>query len=471
MREFRSLLPGQRLANTAPRRGLLAVIAATLLVGGLAGPTVLGGHASAAPLTPVVITGLAAAPVDGATITYGDTKVNVTGQLVVSKTKVGIPGETIAVGLDAAVSSGAGTEVGTATTGPDGTFSATVSLPWGGLLWAGFAGDATYAPVNDQAGVIRSTEAATRVTLGPLPAFVNADARVTLTGKAEVKVGSAWQPLPGVVVGGSPDASVADLAGSTTTKSDGSYTLSIPQPDYATWTAVVAEGQGEYPLYATSMSSFRGVGVVFRTRITAFTVPAAREAHQVFPVSGIAQVWNGTKWTGYFGLHLSYFYEKAGTTKWVFAGSAGTSASGKFAGGALIALGRLRWQARVTAYTSGDKYLSSASVTRSSFVTDHTCVTDINGNRIPSGTFVQGYVHDWCAAGGEESFGDVKGQLAKLYYRATATGSWRLLKQVRTDQYGFANFSLTGVPRGYFKINFPAQGYYLSSASKVLHLR
>lgn len=101
-------------------------------------------------------------------------------------------------------------------------------------------------------------------------------------------------------------------------------------------------------------------------------------------------------------------------------------------------------------------------------VPDHTCVTGTYVSHYYGRTLVHARVQDWCA-NGQVTFGPVKGQVVNVYYHPAGSTTWRLIAQPHTDANGFVNYTSYSVPRGYFLVVFPAQGYYLRSASKTVY--
>jgi hypothetical protein len=99
-------------------------------------------------------------------------------------------------------------------------------------------------------------------------------------------------------------------------------------------------------------------------------------------------------------------------------------------------------------------------------VTDQTCVTGLTVSRGRTGTEVQAQVQDLCATG-QQSFGGVSGQVAQVFYHPRGSTAWSLLGQVQTDANGFVDYVNGGALRGYYKVVFPAQGYYLGSANQT----
>jgi hypothetical protein len=83
-------------------------------------------------------------------------------------------------------------------------------------------------------------------------------------------------------------------------------------------------------------------------------------------------------------------------------------------------------------------------------------------------TMVHARVQDWCA-NGQQTFGQVKGKIVKVYYHPRGSTTWRLIAQQYTDANGFVDYTRYSVVRGYFMVVFPAQGCYLGSASKSVY--
>jgi len=77
-------------------------------------------------------------------------------------------------------------------------------------------------------------------------------------------------------------------------------------------------------------------------------------------------------------------------------------------------------------------------------------------------------MQDYPQSGGV-TYTTVKG-LAKFYYHPKGTSTWRYLGSARTDSSGSVAYALSGTVDGYFRIVFPAQGYFLGSVSKTEYL-
>jgi hypothetical protein len=459
MRASRRPVPGRHALIRLTRRRLAFGASAALLLGAAAlGVRVaLDGQASAST-TPVIITGFASAP---ATITYGHATVTLSGKLVeYGSQTTGVPDEQVQIefGTSTAIS---------ATTGEDGSFSATVSLPKGGNVFAEFNGDTAYGYTRTGTVAIDAIPAQTRVTLNGQPAPVLAGTGLTFTGKAEVKVAGGWEPLPGARVELDRVTSSPLEVTSGTTGSGGQFSLPSAVTGFGQYRVTLdAQDAAPFSLYGSSQSNSDLIGGFYRTRIAAVSLPATPEAHRSFTVTGVAQVWNGTTWTGYAGMPVQYYYQGQGTLTWVYAGAAQTNASGEFSGLASVQPGHLGWQVRVSASGDGNAFLPSASITDAGLVTDQTCVTGLAISNSRRSTTVQARVQDSCATG-QRSFGKVNGQVAEVYYHARSSTTWSLLGQTRTDANGFVDYLNDGALRGYFKVVFPAQGYYLGSTSQT----
>jgi hypothetical protein len=145
--------------------------AAVLVAAGIAGASAAGtGSASAATGTTThihtAVTKLAVSPDP---IAIGNSTVTVSGQLVTDTNGVlgvGIAGERVNVG-EFIADGGNLRQLATATTGPDGSFSASVALPVGGDVAVLFTGDkhAGYSEAG-ASRIAAATPAPTSLTLG-----------------------------------------------------------------------------------------------------------------------------------------------------------------------------------------------------------------------------------------------------------------------------------------------------------------
>lgn len=223
-----------------------------------------------------------------------------------------------------------------------------------------------------------------------------------------------------------------------------------------------------WDIYQQSKSNSVQVNVQYKTRLAAVSVPAEREAHRTFTVSGHVQAWNGIhSWFGAGGVLASFYYRVLPAGRWVRAGSARTDANGAFHGSAKVVPGHTVWQVRVAKQSLGDIYLPSVSGTSDSFITDQTCIS-VSVRRSNQRTIVSGAVADKCSAK-QRSFGAVKG-VVKVYYHPRGARTWRYLGEVHAGVGGIYTDSLRRVLNGDFRVVFPAQGYFLGSVSKTVFL-
>jgi hypothetical protein len=215
----------------------------------------------------------------------------------------------------------------------------------------------------------------------------------------------------------------------------------------------------------TAVSGSAAATVKVQTRVPTFTVPASREVHSSFKVSGTAQRRVGSGWTAATSVLVDYFFRALPSGKWNYAGTGRTNSRGAFSSQlGLIKFGHLAWQARVRTQTQrGTEYLTSSSVTRDSFFTDRTYVTHFVALHLEGDTALGAIVQDYPQSGGVTD-ATVKG-VAKFYYHPKGTSTWRYLGSDRTSSFGAVAYSLAGTVDGYFRIVFPAQGYFLGSQS------
>jgi hypothetical protein len=233
----------------------------------------------------------------------------------------------------------------------------------------------------------------------------------------------------------------------------------------ATLTAAVTAATTASAASAPTAVGGTAVTVKVQTRVPTFTVPASREVHSLFKVSGTAQRRAGSAWTAASSVLVDYFFRALPSGKWNYAGTGRTNSRGAFSSQlGLIKFGHMAWQARVRTQTQhGTEYLTSSSATRDSFFTDRTYVTHFVALHLEGGTALGAIVQDYPQSGGV-TYATVKG-VAKFYYHPKGTSTWRYLGSDRTSSFGAVAYALAGTVDGYFRIVFPAQGYFLGSQS------
>jgi hypothetical protein len=430
-----------------------ALAAATVTV-----PAVAATPASAAgTASETAVIGFAVSP---ATISYGDRDVTVSGQLVENDDHgVSLPGEQVVVESD-------GTILATLPTGTAGDFSGTVRLPAPTTLVA-FGYDAETGRLTGQASSpvrVTATISPTRVTLNSQSASqVWAGTTLTFTGTAQIQLtDGTWVPLPGGAV------RLNNGVGETTA-SDGTFSLTTEANGSLYWQAELLPNSefGGDAFYGYTYSNTDTMTTRYRTRLLRFHVASQMEAHHVYWTTGTAQIWNGSSWTGFFGLDVDIDYRYQGSATW-HSGMAQTSGSGYFSGPRQVGPGTVYWKAWVPYQSAGNDYASSAAIDATSRVTDQTC-TAITPEHSAGRTVLGGWVRDWCR-NGQETFGDVRGKTVKLYYRHGTSGTWSYLGAARTGSGGIFTLTAYRTLSGYFRAVFPAQGYYLGSTSATRHL-
>lgn len=231
----------------------------------------------------------------------------------------------------------------------------------------------------------------------------------------------------------------------------------------ATVTAVATAGA------TASAAATPAATIKYQTRVSSFTVPATREVHSLFKISGTAQEHVGSRWTAAGSVLVDYYFRMLPSGKWVHAGTGTTNSRGDFSSKlGLIKFGHTQWQARVRLLQRGSvEYLASSSRTRDSFFTDRTYVTSFVALHFAGETELGAIMQDWPPSGGV-TYTTVRG-VAKFYYHPKGTNKWRYLGSSRTDSSGAVSLEL-GAINGYFRIVFPAQGYFLGSVSKTEYL-
>jgi hypothetical protein len=407
-------------------------------------------------------------------VTYGSTAVTLSGALLANNTPVTVPGEKVAI-EDQVGGKGSPVLVATATTDATGNFTATANLAMGGIFEAVFAGDAAkgYGPSTSSPVNVQSSPAAVTITLTSVPKSpVTAGTTVTLAGRVQVTMpDSTLRPLAGAPT--DLYRSGSDTGIHTTSGKDGSFRLSLKPSASANWEVeVIPADPWPYNLYAESISQAVYIDALhlYGTRVLGFTVPATHEIHSAFRISGTAQERSGSAWTAARSVWVDYYYRVLPSGKWVHAGSGRTNSRGVFSWQAgLIKLGHTRWQVRVRSQRSGDiQYLASSSGTHDSFFTDRTYIAHFVALHLNGTTSLGAIMQDYPSSGGV-SYTTPQG-VAKFYHRAKGSGTWQYVGSARTDSYGSVAIDLSGTVSGYFRIVFPAQGFFLGSTSNTEYL-
>ncbi|GAB2802609.1 hypothetical protein GCM10027176_04000 [Actinoallomurus bryophytorum] len=405
------------------------------------------------------------------TLTYQQ-PVTFTGELTDLRTRAPLAGEPVQIQLKPPGRT-AYVPVAAGTTGDDGTFSITTTLPSGGYVEAAFAGDAVRGATQTAAKLLHVKHVPSRFVLDPIPASVPSGTPVTFSGTVQVQVDGDWQPFAGAPIEliMEPDTSTqSNVRYATISGADGGFSLTEPVTGTSRWT-VTEELDFTYftDWFPDSTDADYGlIQGVSKTRVTGFTLPSRDEAHHAYYpgmyAGGTVERWNGTAWVGLTYGWVDFYYRPKGSTSWHRDYTAQTDAYGDFRNIVGVHLGTADWQARVR--TAADT-LASTSGTVTNTITDQTHFATASVSHSSSKSYVNGQVTDWSKSQ-PNTFSTLKGLKVHLYYRAHGSKTWHSYKTGTLATSG--RFALTATKgKSYsFKVVFPTQGAYQTSTSKTL---
>ena len=398
--------------------------------------------------------------------------VTFTGELAEGSARTPVPDEPVEIQIQPP-GQGGFVPVATGTTGADGQFTITTTLPSGGYVRAAFAGDTGLAPAysNPAYGVLLGvTHVPSLLVLDPVPSSVPAGTPVTFSGTMQVQVNGTWQPFEGAPLTFTMEPYTSSQPNAryvTTTDADGRFTLTEPESETSDW-SVSTTLNGTYwedwfPYYARAYYGW--IDGVSHTRVTGFSLPAKEEAHYAWAnglyATGTVERWNGSSWVGLAYGFVQFYYRPKGSTTWHKDGGAQTGASGYFHSLAGIHLGTANWQVRVS--PAADTLTSTSTNTVTSAITDRTHFASAYITRRSSWSSVSGQVTDWY--NGQVSFSSLRGLTLHLYYRPKGSTTWHYYKTGTVGSNGFFHFSEAKSHGYYFKVVLPAQGPFLSCTS------
>lgn len=205
--------------------------------------------------------------------------VTFTGELVTAAAQAAVPDELAQIEFEP-VATDAFVPVATGTTGSDGQFAITTTLPSGGHARAVFAGDTGLTPTSTAwfGILLQAAHVPSRLVLDPVPSGVPAGTPVTFSGTMQVQVNGTWQPFAGIPL-------TLLMEPYTSTQSNARY-------------ATTSGSDGRFSL--TASASYNLVNGVSKTLITGFTTPARDEAHFAWSngldATGAVERWNGSSW-------------------------------------------------------------------------------------------------------------------------------------------------------------------------------
>jgi hypothetical protein len=400
--------------------------------------------------------------------------VTFTGELVETSAKTPVPNELVQIQLEQP-GEGQFAAVATGTTGADGTFTITATLPSGGDVRAAFAGDTGLGPsysAPESGLLLRASQLPSRLVLNPVPASVPAGTSETFSGTLQVQVSGTWEPFQGAPLTLTMEpytSSQPNLTYPTTSGADGQFSLTEPVTETSNWivnTTLNGDYWGDewFPDYATA--DYNWIKGVSKTQIVGFHIPVSDTAQAALSeglyATGIVNRWNGSSWVGLaYGL-VQLYYRPKGSRTWHKDDSTQTGPTGNFKVAVGIHVGTSEWHARVE---PADDTLTSTSATLTNTMTDRTHLVGVRIQRSSLGDWLEGQVTDMYR---NTTFASMRGLKVRLYYRARGSKTWHYYKGAVTDLYGY--FSFHGA-KGYgylFRVKFPAQRALDSCTSRTL---
>lgn len=425
--------------------------------------------AAASPLQTTVITGFSSS---AGTVAYNK-PVTFTGELTNARTGDSVPGEPVQIMLEPPAG-GTPVPVGTGTTGSDGRFTITTTLPSGGYVEATFAGDGDLAQTTAAGPLLHADHVPARLLLDPISTSVPAGTSITFSGTMQVQVDGAWQPFAGspLTLEMEPGTSTrSPQYYETTSDAEGRFSLAEPVRETGAWTVANLRHAMYYDDWfpGPADGNYGTIDAVSKTRVTAFTLPSRDEAHHAYEkgmyATGTVERWDGDSWVGVTYAWIDFYYRPKGSTTWHRDYGAQTDAYGHFRNIVGVHLGTADWQVRVRA--SSDVLASTSTGTVRNTITDQTRFRSATIARRSSKSYFNGEVVDWSNTH-PSSFSSLSGLKLRLYYRARHSKKWHYYRSEKTGKKGWFQFSAPRSHGYYFKVVFPAQGPYLSCTSHTL---
>jgi hypothetical protein len=452
------------------RRGTAAssVTVALVAAAGLAGP------ASAATPQSTGIRFSTQMP----TITYADRQVTLQGTLTTSGG--GVANEPVT--LTELPRGGPRAALGTVTTGPDGTFSLTTTLPTLGAIQAVFAGDGAYGPSNSAVTTYPGTRLPARVSLDP-PSPVTTGSTLKFTGLVEMQTpDGAWTPVPNTLLE-CTDGKWEGWSGYT--GADGRFSIAFPafgaKGEGLQWGVTTVETRESFAAEARSPLASVELNPG-QTRITgAYSGPQPATAQSGLSFTGHVDALIDGQWQGndVSQAYLNLYFQPRGATTWTLVDSLEReAATGNYHlnafspyrwNGTAYTLAQGSWQARVEP-SSTNRWLPSSTP---SMPINVTVQTTVNGLGIQRSTHTRALVgalniHSGPALPSNLPRGLAK-QTVKVYYHAKGSSTWHYLTTATTASNGAFRSSLTHRAHGYDRIVFPSGGSYTGTTTSSVY--
>ncbi|MCO5970107.1 hypothetical protein [Actinoallomurus soli] len=290
----------------------------SIVSGVIALASVIGSSPGAMATTPTW-TQIVLAPIQE--ITYGDSTVTIHGTLETRSSTPGdarpIAGKAIDVGLQ---NDGPPKDLGTVTTGDDGTFSLTATLPEPGMVVATYAGDADYGQTKSGRTARPAAHLPARVTLHPMPATAIAYSSVPVTGTVEMQTPDGrWIPAPDTVIGMDSDGVRQWIGPSVHTDDSGAFRTSALMTSPGPWTAVVQANDASFAGNASSSGQTIDVSPA-PVQISDFSATySGRPVRSVAAAQGLAFSATVSPYVG--GQTAELYFQPRGSKAWSLMGS------------------------------------------------------------------------------------------------------------------------------------------------------
>jgi hypothetical protein len=400
--------------------------------------------------------------------------VTFTGELVEGRTQDPVPDKPVQIQIQPPGQTKY-VPTATGTTGSDGHFTITTTLPSGGYVAAVFAGDAGFSASRSPGWtLLQAAHVPSRLVLDPVPGSVPAGTPVTFSGTMQVQVDGAWQPFEGapLTLTMEPDTSTqSNRTYATTSGADGRFSLTEPVTGTSGWSVAntLDARYWEEWFPASTSAGYGWINGVSKTRVTGFSLPSHDEAHHArdkgMYATGTVERWDGTSWVGLAYGWVDFYYRPKGSTTWHRDYAAQTDAGGDFRNIVGVHLGTADWQARVR--PAADTLAATSTGTVTNTITDQTHFRSASIHRTSRGSSFDGQVTDWY--NGQASFSTLSGLKVHLYYRAHSSKTWHSYRTATLGRNGVFSFSSVPKNKGYyFKVVFPTQGSYQSCTSHTL---
>lgn len=199
---------------------------------------------------------LVTAAADKATVAYGQSVV-VTGTLRRDAGGAVTPLGSRSVAITVTPAGGTALKVGTATTKPDGSFSATIALKASGTLAASYAGTTGQPAATATIGAVTAGTWSTALSASASAAQVAPGGTLTITGAVTRTYAGASSPAPALrlkVTFRATGSSTTTVVSSVTTSATGTFTAKVYPKASGTWTVTLSDTPGYAPAASSGLA-------------------------------------------------------------------------------------------------------------------------------------------------------------------------------------------------------------------------